>query len=345
MFERIKRELDTTVSPALVGIVGDARTLLEQELSLLRHESKQEMSRIRRVALGAGIGLVLALITVGLLALTLVHGLMELFPDLSPWMAFGIVTLVAIAGLAFVGYDIKRRLAKSVLGGKLMSPEERAKAAAYAPDKEDDVEARILDGIDVTKSSLDRRLDLLTTGLKRTIDAAEETYTDVKVKAQHAVDPRYHVEQRPWAAFGMSFMAGLVLAKLLPDNGPSRPETYHRPEPSHSRPSSGLTALLAATATNALRDAVAGGVPSQFSSIARELFSSLIGEDDRPQFRSARPGRPGSWSQPAGRPVSTGRQVDGATGAAAGEPASSGSMQSAEELVDRYASRGGNFHH
>lgn len=80
----------------LGGLVADARTLVRQELQLLRDEFFSEIAKIRQaaVAIGAAIG---CTVIGGLFALImLVHALHE-FAHLPLWACYGLVGVILLA--------------------------------------------------------------------------------------------------------------------------------------------------------------------------------------------------------------------------------------------------------
>lgn len=86
----------------LGGLVGDARTLVRQELQLLRDEFFSEIAKFRRgvVAIGVGIGF---LAMGGLFALImLVHALHE-FVHLPLWACYGLIgAVLLLVGVALL---------------------------------------------------------------------------------------------------------------------------------------------------------------------------------------------------------------------------------------------------
>jgi hypothetical protein len=84
------------------GIVDDFRTLMRQEVQLLRDEVKLEVNKAGRAASGLGIGIGLLAIGGIFLLTMLVHGLHEWFA-LPLWLSYGIVGgLLAGAGVALL---------------------------------------------------------------------------------------------------------------------------------------------------------------------------------------------------------------------------------------------------
>ena len=94
-----ERERDTSVSQLLSGIVGDAQTLVRQEIALARQEIHEEIDEAKSAGIKFGIaGAVLAIGGL-LLVLTLAQGIADLL-NWPVWAGYGLVGLV----LAIVGY-------------------------------------------------------------------------------------------------------------------------------------------------------------------------------------------------------------------------------------------------
>jgi hypothetical protein len=93
-----ERERDASVSQLLSGIVGDAQTLVRQEIALARQEIREEISEAKSAGIKFGIaGGVLAIGGL-LLVLTLAQAIADLF-DWPVWAGYGLVGVVlAIAG-------------------------------------------------------------------------------------------------------------------------------------------------------------------------------------------------------------------------------------------------------
>ncbi|MCS6302584.1 MAG: phage holin family protein [Nitrospira sp.] len=95
---RAEEETHTTrngIIGLLGGLIGDARTLVRQELQLLRDEVFSEIAKFRQgvVAIGVGIGF---LAMGGLFALImLVHALHE-YASLPLWACYGLIGVVLL---------------------------------------------------------------------------------------------------------------------------------------------------------------------------------------------------------------------------------------------------------
>ncbi len=80
----------------LGGLIGDARTLVRQELQLLRDEFFSEVSKVRQaaVAIGAGIGLT---VIGGLFALIMLVHVLHQFAHLPLWACYGLIGVLLLA--------------------------------------------------------------------------------------------------------------------------------------------------------------------------------------------------------------------------------------------------------
>jgi hypothetical protein len=106
MFNSLREELETTVTPLLRDIVEDARTLLQQEAQLVRAEVREEVTRMRQAFLLIAAGGVVIVIAVAMCAVMAALLLSGEWLHLPQWMAFGIVaTVMALIGgiLAYIG--------------------------------------------------------------------------------------------------------------------------------------------------------------------------------------------------------------------------------------------------
>jgi CHASE3 domain sensor protein len=106
MFNSLREELETTVTPLLRDIIDDARTLMQQEAQLVRAEVREEASRMRQGFTLIIAGGVLLVISVALCALMTVQLISTEWFSVPLWMSFGIVAVVvALAGgvLSYIG--------------------------------------------------------------------------------------------------------------------------------------------------------------------------------------------------------------------------------------------------
>ena len=94
-----ERERDASVSQLLSGIVGDAQTLVRQEIALARQEVREEIDAAKSA--GIKLGIAGAVLAIGglLLVLTLAQSIADLL-DWPVWAGYGLVGLV----LAIDGY-------------------------------------------------------------------------------------------------------------------------------------------------------------------------------------------------------------------------------------------------
>ncbi len=91
------------LTPLVSGIIQDAQTLLRQQLTLFQTEVKQDLRRTRDAAIPLGAGVAVAFIALILLCFTAVYALVWIWPDLSLFAAFGIITgVVAVIGIALI---------------------------------------------------------------------------------------------------------------------------------------------------------------------------------------------------------------------------------------------------
>lgn len=87
------------------GLLADLRRLLTQEFQLAKHELQQELTKLLKASIQAGVALVLSLMTVILLCLMLVY-LLHSVTGLSLWASYGVVALLAAAGAAGLAYRV-----------------------------------------------------------------------------------------------------------------------------------------------------------------------------------------------------------------------------------------------
>jgi len=93
MIEQVPRAPIVALASSLLA---DLRRLLTQELHLAQHEMQQELGKLVKASIAAGVVVVASLLAVILLCLTLVYVLHSL--GLSLWASYGLVALFALAG-------------------------------------------------------------------------------------------------------------------------------------------------------------------------------------------------------------------------------------------------------
>jgi len=94
-----EREREASVSQLLSGIVGDAQTLVRQEIALARQEVSEEIANAKSAGIQFGLAGVVLAVGGLLLVLALAQGLADLL-NWPTWAGYGIVGIV----LAIVGY-------------------------------------------------------------------------------------------------------------------------------------------------------------------------------------------------------------------------------------------------
>ena len=104
MFNSLREELETTVTPLLRDIIDDARTLIQQEAQLVRAEVREEASRMRQAFTFIIAGGVLLVISVALCALMTVQLISTEWFAVPLWMSFGIVAVVVALGGGLLSY-------------------------------------------------------------------------------------------------------------------------------------------------------------------------------------------------------------------------------------------------
>lgn len=84
------------------GLMGDLRTLLRQEVQLLRDELHQEVGKVRRAVVSLGIGIAVTVVG-GLFALVMIVQLLAHFTALPLWACYGIIAgLLLIVGVVML---------------------------------------------------------------------------------------------------------------------------------------------------------------------------------------------------------------------------------------------------
>lgn len=79
----------------LGGLVGDARTLLRQELQLLRDEFFSETAKIRQAAISIGVGIGCAMIG-GLFAIIMLVHVLHQYAHLPLWASYGLIGVILL---------------------------------------------------------------------------------------------------------------------------------------------------------------------------------------------------------------------------------------------------------
>jgi hypothetical protein len=103
-----ERERDASMSQLLSGIVGDAQTLVRQEIALARQEVREEIDAAKSA--GIKLGIAGAVLAIGglLLVLTLAQGIADLF-DWPVWAGYGLVGIIlAVAGYVLLSVAQKQ---------------------------------------------------------------------------------------------------------------------------------------------------------------------------------------------------------------------------------------------
>jgi hypothetical protein len=80
----------------LGGLVGDARTLVRQELQLLRDEFFFEIAKVRQAAVAIGMGIGFTVVG-GLFALIMLVHVLHEYVHLPLWACYGLIGLILLA--------------------------------------------------------------------------------------------------------------------------------------------------------------------------------------------------------------------------------------------------------
>ena len=103
-----EREREPSVASLLSGIIGDAQTLVRQEITLARQEIREEISAAKDAGISLGSAGVVLIIGGLLLVLALAQGLADLL-NWPVWAGYGIVGIVlAIVGVILLTSARKR---------------------------------------------------------------------------------------------------------------------------------------------------------------------------------------------------------------------------------------------
>lgn len=95
---RLSNTAEADLGDLVKGAVQDLETLATQHIKLFKSEMKQEVSQLTQGAIALGIGGAILLVGGVIVAITLAHVLMAVFPQLPAWGAYGIVA-VLVCGL------------------------------------------------------------------------------------------------------------------------------------------------------------------------------------------------------------------------------------------------------
>jgi cobalamin biosynthesis protein CobD/CbiB len=104
-----ERERESSISTLLSGIVGDAQTLVRQEIALARQEVREELANAKN----AGIKLAIAGAGLAIGGLLLVLALAQALADLLNWPAWAGYAIVGVV-VAVVGYFLLTSAQKSL---------------------------------------------------------------------------------------------------------------------------------------------------------------------------------------------------------------------------------------
>jgi len=95
---RLTNTAEADFGDLIKGAVHDIETLATQHIKLFKSEMKQEISQLTQGTISLAIGGAILLVGGVMVAITLALALLAIFPNLYPWVAFGIVALL-ICGL------------------------------------------------------------------------------------------------------------------------------------------------------------------------------------------------------------------------------------------------------
>lgn len=91
------------VGELVAGIVKDLEALTTQHIRLFKKDLREDFQHIRDATGWLAVGLGILLIGGVLLGVTLVYGLLALFPAMPAWVAFALITVVFLgAGTALL---------------------------------------------------------------------------------------------------------------------------------------------------------------------------------------------------------------------------------------------------
>jgi hypothetical protein len=84
----------TALTPLISGIIGDAQTLIRQQLTLFQSEIKHDLVRARDAAIPLGVGVAVCFLAGLFILMMLAQLLVWLWPALPLFAAYGIVALI-----------------------------------------------------------------------------------------------------------------------------------------------------------------------------------------------------------------------------------------------------------
>ncbi|MGH7258152.1 MAG: phage holin family protein [Nitrospiraceae bacterium] len=91
-----------SVARLISDLLADLRTLMQQQVQLLRHEIEAEVDKVKKASMWLAVGGALMGLGGLLLIITMVH-LLQAVTDLPLWACYGIVgTLLAVGGFVLV---------------------------------------------------------------------------------------------------------------------------------------------------------------------------------------------------------------------------------------------------
>lgn len=114
MFNSIREELESTVTPIMRDILQDARELMRQEAELVRGETRRESKRVAQVVTLALVGFLFAFSAIVLGLFSVVYTIAASTERYSLGLTFSLVALGAAlfaAGISYLGLRKWRSLA------------------------------------------------------------------------------------------------------------------------------------------------------------------------------------------------------------------------------------------
>lgn len=103
-------EQSTGSIPALIrSVMDDARELIREEIALARAELREEVSAVQTVGMAFGAAALLAIIGIVLLCIALGGAIAAMF-NVLPWVGYGIVALLLLAGAYLFAMRARTRL-------------------------------------------------------------------------------------------------------------------------------------------------------------------------------------------------------------------------------------------